>query len=212
MGTPLTDDVLSVRVISALPSANPLRWANTYEVQRRNLLAVLTEADLITLATLFQTAHRAHMTDVAMVERVVVSTYVPDGGVYSPVTFATFPFDSFGVVSNSTTLLPLSNVLFVERKTALGRAGRMFVRGVLGEANITSSGGMADLTAPDRTAWNSSLNLAFVELLPGGASPWKLVMASGLALGLPTSVRDVTALHVRGITAKKLNNKYFDRA
>jgi len=195
--------VLTVRVFKQYVGYG---WANNYEVeavQDITNVAVSLEALVTRLVAL---ERPLHLTAV-IIDRVTVSTYVPDSLPYNPNTLATFPISTSGTRTATGEVLPLELCLFVRRNVVLGRDGRLLYRGCLTETDMAA------------TAFRPLLTTSAVGALQGIINSWaatglgnefRLVMASGVPT--PTNVRPVASLQVsEKIVVKKYNNRYFRR-
>jgi hypothetical protein len=198
-------EVFTVRVYKTIGG---FAWANTYEVQ-----AVTEPINSITsvenLANAFAALDRALLLDIATVDRVVVSTYVPDGLPYNPDSFTTLPISLQGLrVTSGTQPLPLEACVFVRRNAATGRDGRILYRGFLVESDVNTGLMRQFIETPTMTTISTILNTWLTTTFP--SQEWSIVMARGRPN--PTNVRVVTTLIPdRRVVFKKLNNRYFDR-
>jgi len=183
-------------------------WANTYEVQ-----AVTEPPNSITaveaLASAFANLERNMLLDIANVDRVVVSTYIPDGLPYNPDSFTTFPVSQPGLRDTTGTQpLPLEACVFVRRNAPTGRDGRILYRGYLVESDVNTAAMRQFVEPLTLTTISAILNTWLTATFP--AQQWSIVMARGRPN--PTNVRVVTTLVPDSrVVFKKLNNRYFDR-
>jgi len=198
-------EVFTVRVYKTIGG---FAWANTYEVQ-----AVTEPTNSITsienLASAFASLDRALLLDIATLDRVVVSTYVPDGLPYNPDSFTSVPISLPGLrVSAGTQPLPLEACVFVRRNAPTGRDGRILYRGYLVESDVNTGLMRQFIETPTMATISSILNTWLMNTFP--TQEWSIVMARGRPN--PTNVRVVTTLIPdRRVVFKKLNNRYFDR-
>lgn len=85
--------------------------------------------------------------DNVIVDRVVASTWVPDGMPYDPSTLRVFPMGVFGLVE-----FPLGDpvdddlALFIRKAVSTGRSGKIMLRGTMTTLNITTDSGSWVLT------------------------------------------------------------------
>lgn len=211
----ITGDVFSFRVVMTQPAIRPVFWSNTWE-------AVATdtgdESALIGLGTALADFHKALFNGNFSIDRVVISTWVPDGQPYNPSTFTVLTVGAPGTMTRSggVVQLPINECLHVRRVVPSGRNGILLLRGYLDTSNTTDSAGIATLTSlsATQTAIDTAVTGAGLDdYLTGGASPnLKLAtVASHDAFHLPEDVRQIQALTVAGITSKKLNNRFFNR-
>jgi hypothetical protein len=198
-------EVFTVRVYKQIAG---FAWANTYEVQ-----AVTEPPNSITaveaLANAFAALDRAMLLSSATVDRVVVSTYVPDGLPYNPDSFTSIPISLPGLRSGAgQDPLPLEACVFVRRNAPTGRDGRLLYRGYLLESDVTTSSLRPYVAQQTLNTITATLNTWFTSTFP--SSIWSIVMARGRPN--PTNVRIVTAfIPDQRVVYKKLNNRYFDR-
>jgi hypothetical protein len=198
-------EVFTVRVYKQIAG---FAWANTYEVQ-----AVTEPPNSITaveaLANAFAALDRAMLLSSATVDRVVVSTYVPDGLPYNPDSFTSIPISQPGLRSGAgQDPLPLEACVFVRRNAPTGRDGRLLYRGYLLESDVTTSSLRPYVAQQTLNTITATLNTWFTSTFP--SSIWSIVMARGRPN--PTNVRIVTAfIPDQRVVYKKLNNRYFDR-
>lgn len=208
VGTPGED--FSARVIFSAPGIVPQRWAVTHEFSTN--LTAPTDAEWQTFADSMAAFHLGLLATSFQVERVVISTLAADGAPYDPTTLGVFEYAEFGTRVGTGDIAPLVNCLLVKRIVTNGRLGNMMLRGLLQEGDLNSPGGIPGLT--DKPGLQGELNTALTDsgfsgYLAGDAVNIQLYM---ITLGLVDNTeRAVTDFLVQGLTAKKLNNKYFDR-
>jgi hypothetical protein len=182
-------------------------WANTYEVQ-----AAVEPINSITaieaLASSFVSLEQQiHLIGV-VIDRVVVSTYIPDGLPYNPSSFTTIPFSVQGQRLAPAEVLPLELALFVRRNAAVGRDGRLLYRGCLMETDMSAASFRPLLTSSAVNTFQTIFGTWLTTTFPN--SQWNIVLARGRPN--PTNVRQVVNLQVsEKIAVKKLNNRYYDR-
>lgn len=200
----------SVRVIHRADTAGvPVRWANTWEVSVE--LGGVT-LDYQALATGFRDFHLTVLRSNYFVESVVVSSLAEDGQPYNPESFGVLEVNQRGNredgVTGGSAALPLTTCMLVKKQVAQGRSGNLLLRGVLGEEDISSDPTTGAITLVSATSYQTIISNAFNALDA-------VVQAVGdIALIGPGTIatnRVVTSLFVKGITVKKLNNKYFNR-
>jgi len=182
-------------------------WANTYEVQ-----SVTEPTNSITaiesMASAFVNLERNLHLLAVTIDRVVVSTYIPDGAPYNPSSFTTIPVSQGGLRNVGGDFLPLELALFVRRNAPVGRDGRLLYRGCLTENDMVANTFRPFITSSTQTSFQTILGTWFTTTFPQAA--WNLVMASGRPN--PTNIRQIIGLQVsEKIAVKKLNNRYFDR-
>jgi hypothetical protein len=182
-------------------------WANTYEVQSTTE-PVNSVTAIESMASAFVALEQLiHLTPVT-IDRVVVSTYVPDGQPYNPSSFTTIPVSLPGQRAPSGDFLPLELCLFVRRNGAVGRDGRLLYRGCLLEADMGTDAFRGRVHPSVRNSFQTTFNTWFTTTFP--QAQWNIVLARGAPN--PTNVRQVISFQVsEKIAVKKLKNRYFDR-
>jgi hypothetical protein len=205
------DEVLTVRTYKVLPGA-PLAWANTYELIVDNGSVDVNEvaARLNDLKNAFVNLERNLLNVAYVLDRIIISTYVPDGTPYNPYTFASYAVNQSGTYTSGTNpLLPLQLCTVVKRIVNFGRQGTLLYRGIVtrNDAEITPGGTIISVNRAN--AISSLLNTWIAAVRQAG---FDLVMARGSQSVEIGTLRRVTGLSVRReMTFKKLNNRYFDR-
>lgn len=196
-------EVISVRVIQSANNGS-IKWANTHEYVA---LVTLNYDEQSQVAATIANAHAGVLLSPYRVEKVVVSTWVPDGQPYDPDTFVSFPFNLPGQRSRtSSDPVDLAVTLRIDRRSVSGRAGRMLLRGVLTEEMLYTVGGRYNYQAPG--------GLDGVDWAAGTAALGSLInIGGGLQMVMASSAgtRNVAQLTIAGVSIKKLNNKYFNR-
>lgn len=189
--------------------ANPsVKWANNYQLKVPNVSP--SAAQLANCAVDVYQFEQFFHTPVVTFDRYVISTYQADGSVYDPETFTTVPLGlSTGMRDDAGQVEPLELCLRVRKNVQVGRDGYNLYRGCLYESDVIAPAGKATLA--DIVAWNDVINEAvdYGNMLPHllvNEDQVHLVMARD---GDPPPSRQVLNLLPAGITAKKLNNKYF---
>jgi hypothetical protein len=123
-----------------------------------------------------------------------------------------FEYAEFGTRVGTGDIVPLVNCLLVKRVVSNGRLGNMLLRGMLQEGDLNSPGGIPGLTdkAGLQTEVQNALTATeFDFYLSAAAENIQLYMITkGL---IDNTERAVNSFLVQGLTAKKLNNKYFDK-
>lgn len=203
---PQENEVFTVRIYKRLVTNPALVWANAYEVQ---VTAELSQAELTAkVIEMVEYEQAVHLLDVAF-DRVVISTFIPDGQPYNPTTFYSESLVGLlGVRGSNGDPLSLNNVFFVRRVVGFGQAGKLYYRRVLGEGDVFApSGTIALLPASNVFAdfIAARTNLLTANLLGAAASPLKIVMA---ATNQP--IRTVNNLSAAGTRVVQFNNRYFD--
>jgi len=151
-------------------------WANNYELQAVNDIPD-PPFSLQTVADRLVALERAlHLTEVT-VDRVVISTYAPDGQPYNPDTLATFPYNQRGQRTITGDVLPLEACLYVRRNTDFGRDGRLLYRGALTETDVGTNAFRGILTPSSISSIRSVIATWYQT---GLGANWRFVMASGI--------------------------------
>jgi hypothetical protein len=211
-----TGNVFSVRVYKRLVERPDRVWANTYEIRATGPNED-GPAGLSNAANGIA-AWEAHFhLETVQFDRFVVSTWVPDGEPYAPDSFISSPLTTLlgernlGEVEGDQA--PLQVCFRARFVTEYGRNGRRLYRGVLGEGDFISPGGDPALTAAARAGLldlmtDTGIATPLPEYL--AANGFELVLASLVGGGIAS--RPVLSLSPDGVTIKKYNNRYFDRA
>jgi len=181
-------------------------WANNYEVQATTNINQPSQSLAQMVDRLVVLERIVHLQGV-IIDRVTVSSYVPDSQPYDPDTLATYPYSLSGQRSIQGEVLPLELCLFIRRNVDFGRDGRLLYRGCLTENDMSATAFRPLLSSATVTNLQNAINNWFQQ---GIGSEWVLVMASGTPQ--PTSIRRVVGLQVsEKISVKKVNNRYFRR-
>jgi hypothetical protein len=196
-------EVLTVRVYK---QSLGYLWANNYEVEATQDIANPSTALEFLASRIVELERGLHLSG-AIIDRVTISTYVPDGQPYNPNTLAVFPFSVPGTRTGPGSALALEMCLFVRRNVIFGKDGRLLYRGCLTDQQVTSSGFRAVLLPAAVTLYQNVIN-SWRSV--GLGNEFRFVMASGLPV--PTDVRQVVNLQVsEKVVFKKFNNRYFRR-
>lgn len=193
-----------------------LKWVNNYEV----FSAAASPADLRTMANAISDAERPfHLTNVDFLGY-TVSTWQAEGPGYNPESFVSVPLSGNGSrVMTTGAALDINVAWHVSFKTALGRAGRRFYRGVLMEADVETTGNLSWRLVPgvglaSGGALISAFQTALGPYFSGGANVNKLAIVTNSPTNdpAPAFVREVIGIDTAGVSINKRNHKYFDRA
>jgi hypothetical protein len=181
-------------------------WANNYEVEATQDITNPSTALEFLATRIVELERGLHLSGV-VIDRVAISTYVPDSQPYNPNTVAVFPFSVNANRTGQGTAQPLEMCLFVRRSVAFGRDGRLLYRGCLTTAEVSSGNLRAFLTPAALGAYQGIIN-SWRSV--GLGNEFRFVMASGLPI--PTDIRPVQILQVsEKVVFKKFNNRYFRR-
>jgi len=196
-------EVLTVRTYKQYLS---YLWANNYEVEATQDITN-PSTSLEFLATRIVELERGLHLSGIVIDRVAISTYVPDSQPYNPNTLAVFPFSVNATRTGTGSALPLEMCLFVRRNVVFGRDGRILYRGCLTDTQVSTSSLRAILLPAAVTAYQNIIN-SWRSV--GLGNEFRFVMASGLPV--PTDIRVVQNLQVsEKVVFKKFNNRYFRR-
>jgi hypothetical protein len=205
------DEVLTVRTYKTIPNTQ-IAWANTYEVIVDNPTQDPSEASakLESLKNVFVQAERGLLNSLFLLDRIVISTYVPDGVPYDPFSFVSYTISLPGqYASGNNPPLPLQLCALIKRIPGFGRQGSILYRGAVGspDAVVTPSG----TTIVQRRV--DEIQSLFNSLLTGIQNAgFGLVMARGRQTVELGTLRRVVGIEVKNdMTFKKLNNRYFDK-
>jgi hypothetical protein len=181
-------------------------WANNYELEAvQDIPNPATELEFLAnrIALLERDIHLAGV----IIDRITISTYVPDSQPYNPNNVASYPLSLAATRPTPAEVLPLELCLFVRRNTNVGRDGRLLYRGCLTEQDMSAAGFRPLLTPSAVTSIQNIIN-SWNAIGVGNA--FRLVLASGFPAA--TNVRPVINLQVsEKIVVKKFNNRYFRR-
>lgn len=196
--------VASVKVICSANNGT-LKWANTHEYEATVDVSYGQQVDA---ANQIATAYAKLLLPPYRVERVVISSWVPDGQPYNPDTFNVFQFSLNGQRTRTgSEPVDLTVCMSYIRSPSGGRTGRMLLRGILTEEMLVWVAGRANFAPPsslDGVDFQDGEQSLFdlKALLTGGM---KMVMKSA------SSTREILTITRGGIVFKKLNNKFFNR-
>lgn len=202
---PVAGEVFTVRIYKNLSSNPSLFWANSYELLCPD---GSTTAELNTAAAGLVTFERAFHMEGVTFDRVVTSTWVPDGEPYDPFSFISTSLGSAGLQAETNgDALSLNHCMFTRRSVQSGQAGKLFYRRCLFEGDMVSASGTPGYVAG--SAAQDALDIAkdtgyMASLLEGGNS-FRLGMISQTS-----AFRPIVTLQVVGIRIVQFNNRYFD--
>lgn len=196
-------EVLTVRTYKTYGG---VAWANSYEIQA---LVQLNdpESELEFAANRFALLERALHGNFVQFDRVVISTFVPDGQPYNPLTFASYPIN-LSCLRNISPSTDIQQCLYVRRNVAFGRDGRLLYRFALARAEIEVPGIYPELSVGAQTEIQGIINDWFTQ--GGIGNAFRLVMARQTQNAI--EIRPVNNLQVvKRVVVKQFNNRYFDR-
>lgn len=192
----------TVRVIQSANNGS-VKWANTLEYTATSDVSTGTA---FAIAEEIKNAFTSILINQFAVEKVVISTWVPDGQPYNPDSFIVFPFNVNGTRSRFPgDVVDLAICLRLDKRAISGRSGRILLRGVLHEGMLETVGGRFNFRQPgglDADDFSNAMN-NFAQLVTVQSADMSLVSSQGS--------RPVSQITIAGVTIKKLNNKYFNR-
>jgi len=198
-------EVFTVRVYKLF---NQFRYANTYEIVSRNAESSTGELFWRNVADYFSSLERLIHLNFILVDRVVISSYVPDGQPYNPTSFISLPYSQFASSQITSDIVPANLCMVVRKNVAFGRDGRNFYRGTLTENDVVGGFPEARLSDTRRNDVQAIFNAWYTNFQ--NDTIFSVCLASGIPN--PTNVRVVTNFVVESrITSKKVNNRYFKR-
>lgn len=209
---PTVNEVFTVRSYKHQDIAVTSSWANTYEVKNEASASIL---DLQTMASIIMSFEKRMSQDTVIVDRAVVSTWIPDGTPYDPESFIVVEDGGAGLVTSpaAADVLPLDVCLHIRRIVLTGRLGKLFLRGALAEDDVAGRYGDIYLTSPstiEARLADAIEDSGLDDYLGSLATPLRIVMAS--LSGESMLARDVTGLQAVNAKIVKFNHKYFDRS
>lgn len=209
---PEAGEVFTIRTYKHQDIAVTSSWANTYEAQATTGVVF---GDLTTMAAIIMSFEKRMSQDTVIVDRAVVSTWIPDGQPYNPASFVVVNDGGSGLVTSPAAdeVLSLDICLHLRRDVASGRQGKLFLRGALDEGDV--AGRYGDIYLTDAAGIEARLSDAVsdsgLDAYMGLAeSSLKLVMAS--LIGEDVITRTINQLVSVNAKIVKLNHKYFDRS
>jgi len=209
--TPTANELFTVRVFKNLDIAVDRSWSNTYELQNQDGGGY---TELVAAAQSIVTFEQGMCHDTVKFNRVVVSTYVPDGEPYAPASFTSIPLTQVGVITSppAAEVLPLQVSLFLRRDVASGRTGKLFLRQTVGEDDVSGRFGSFVLSSPSGMATRLAAAMgasAIDDMFAGGSAPFRLVMAGNGPSSI--TIRNVTGFTPGDARLSKFNNRYYKR-
>jgi len=198
-------EVFSVRVYKTV---GQFMWANTYEIVALTDEGTTGEAFWNNVAQRFVTLEQDMHWSFVKIDRVVISSYVPDGQPYNPTSFISLPAGVFGGYADTFDITPASICLLVRKNVTYGRDGRNLYRGTLSEKDVVGGFPEAKLAQQRRTEIQTMFNTFYTSLVTG------TIFAPCLASGrpVPTNIRPIINFVVEErLVSKKANNRYFKR-
>jgi len=186
-------------------------WSNAYEM---HATSSGTDAALLSCAyALINFEKEFHALNVQF-DRVGVATWTPDSRPYDPENFMVVPLsDTMGL---RTVMAPegLELTLFVRRQVQTGRMGKLFYRGVLGEADVEQQGRFWKLS--DRSAMAGEIADAITAsqldyYFAGTTVPLRFGLIAQYGDPPAMNYRPVTAFEVAGAVTCDLKRPWYNR-
>lgn len=200
-----TGEVFSVRVYK---TSGQYMWANTYEIVAVGNEGNANEAFWTSIAGAFRVLEQQIHWAFVKIDRVVISSYVPDGQPYNPTSFISLPAGVFGTYQDTFDIVPASLCVLVRKNVTYGRDGRNLYRGVLSEKDVVGGFPEARLSTQRRSELQDIFNNFYTFLLQN--TIFNVCLASGNPN--PTNVRLVNNFVVEErVVSKKSNNRFFKR-
>lgn len=200
-----TGEVFTVRVYKVF---NLFRYANTYEIVAQASETNSGEVFWRQVADRFASLESQMLLNFIQVDRIVISSYVPDGQPYNPNSFISLPYNVYGQTPIVGDIVPANMCMVVRKNVTYGRDGRNFYRGTMNEVDLV--GGFPEGTLSDNRRNNiqNLFNTWYTDFVNN--TIFRICLASGVPT--PTNVRLVTDFVVeRRVASKKVNNRYFKR-
>jgi hypothetical protein len=198
-------EVFTVRVYKVF---NLFRYANTYEIVAQTSETNSGEVFWRQIADRFASLESQMLLNFIQVDRIVISSYVPDGQPYNPNSFISLPYSIYGQTPIVGDIVPANMCMVVRKNVTYGRDGRNFYRGTMNEGDLV--GGFPEGTLSDtrRNNIQNLFNVWYTDLINN--TIFSVCLASGTPT--PSNVRVVTDFVVeRRVASKKTNNRYFKR-
>jgi len=133
-----------IRITQRWGGPNGIKWHTTYEATGSTLTSI---AQVRPMADAIVRAHRAIQHTKVYIQSVGVATWQADSFPYDRNKFTNFPVGLFATRLVNGDHEPAEMCLKLSRNPASGRSGRVLLRGVLGENDVSS----ANTGAPELT-------------------------------------------------------------
>lgn len=144
-------------------------------------------------------------------DQVTVATWTEDSVPYNPENFLVMDLEQQpGAVTIEGNPEPLEMCLWLKRSVTVGRLGKLFLRGALGENDVESPAGDPILSnaSNQETALTAALaDSILLSHFTSGVATLKLAMISADG----SSVRQLTGLAVAGVRNVNMNHRWFNR-
>jgi hypothetical protein len=201
-------DSFIFRVWKTLTTNPAVKWVNTYEAR---FLDVGSTEDLMSLADGLAAFESELALTTTLIERTVISTWVPDSRPYNPSAFLSLVQNVSGQVAFvEGQQVDLRICLRLTREVLGGFQGKIDLRNSLLSTQLTSEAGTYSLIDQPgmEAAVSSAMSVSGLNTnLADSLGQPKLAM-----IGTGESTRFITGIKVKGVSIIPLNHKYFDRA
>lgn len=200
-----------IRAYKSLGDPQRFRWANSYEIVA---LANGTITDLDTLAMRIVSFESELHAEAVLFDSYSVSTWVPDSAPYNPENLKVVPLELITGARSVAALVGLDLTLLLKRHAESGRNGKLFARGVLGEADVEREGAGWALTDPAGIQDEvedalSSSSLGFHLL--GGMASLKLAMIATYDGGQNVTIRPMLDISASGAVTLQIKRPWYNQ-
>lgn len=206
------NDRFTVVATSRLAASPSVKWNNTYELQAQ---IEGTQEELVIAAESIAQFQQLMTLSSIEVEEVKISTWEADSHPYDPSAFMVVPIHGLGSISTvGVEPLPLKDTLYIERVVAVGRLGKLFLRGALTKADVTGTYDKWALANPGSIAsrMGDAIETSGLDtMFQAGASTTGIRLNLINLSGVVIVNRPVQSFQVSGVSSVKLNHKYFDK-
>lgn len=211
--TYVTGDRFMVRHFANLGSISGPQWSNTVELKAEGAGAL---ADLKVLAGHMLAIYKAMTSSDVTFARYTISTWLAEGVPYDPEEFYSEDLTGQTGLRTVPDMLDLGVCLLLSRNAAVGRTGRIWLRGALGEADVEVDAGRFKLTDPATMASTlagvlTSTNLS--QHFAGGSDTLKLAMLGARQeLGVWNYWESIwTGLTVKGVSILPTKHRWYNQ-
>lgn len=200
-----------IRAYKSLGDPQRFRWANSWEVVA---LANGVVSDLDTLAMRIVSFETVLHAEAVIFDSYSVSTWTPDSAPYDPENLKVVPLELVTGARSVAAMVGLDLTLLLKRHAESGRNGKIFTRGVLGEADVQREGAGWTLTNP--TSIQAEVSDAIVDsdlgfhLLSGMAS-LKLAMIATYDGGQNVSIRPMLDISASGAVTLQIKRPWYNQ-
>lgn len=187
------------------------RWSNSYEVVA---MASGVLADLKTLLdriTMFEISLHA---EAVSIDSGSISTWTADSAPYNPENLIVYPWDGFTGARIVTAMVGLEVTALAKRGPTSGRNGKLYLRGMLGEADVEREGTGFKFTNPSVIGDEFSDAVSDSSLgyhLFGGMASLKLAMIGQYVGGTGVDIRPLSSLVLNGVATLDLKHQWYNQ-